>query len=106
MKHERKVMVGLIIVITFFVTPVAFIGFNMWRIDRWPFRLGKLTQLSQESTMDDVRQLLGSPVAVYHRTNQTSEVWQEWIYARPMAWPVVHIYFNPDGMYSTNVCDY
>ena len=50
--------------------------------------------------------MLGQPSSTWTRTNKNGEAYQEWAYSRPLAWPIVYIYFDPDGTYSTNECDY
>ncbi len=74
--------------------------------NRWPFDLKKLDGLTDASTQQEVTAMLGQPSSTWTRTNKNGEAYQEWAYSRPLAWPIVYIYFDPDGTYSTNECDY
>ena len=87
-----------------FALPVGFC-LLAWNFERWPFDLEKLGKLTDASTQQEVVTILGRPRSSSVRTNQNGEICHEWVYARPLSFPIVYIHFDPDGTYSTNVCD-
>jgi hypothetical protein len=84
---------------------VGWFGFVMWQFERPPFPLSRLEQLRPTMTTNEVRRLLGTPADEWSRTNDTGQVYAEWAYFRPSSWPVVYVYFKPDGAFERHVCD-
>jgi len=69
----------------------------MWQFNRPPFDLARLQQLQAGMTQQQVRQVLGEP-----RLKDEFG----WHYARPMAWPIVHVRFDANGRLSGHDYDY
>jgi hypothetical protein len=84
---------------------VGWLGFAMWQFERPPFPLSRLEQLRSTMTTNEVQQLLGAPAAEWSRTNDTGQVYSEWAYWRSSSWPIVYVYFSPDGTFERHVYD-
>lgn len=69
----------------------------MWQFERPPFTLSRLEQLQSGMTTNDVRRVLGMPTMAWTRTNESGQAFSEWAYSRSMSWPIVYVYFKPDG---------
>ena len=85
---------------------VGWFGFTMWQFNRPPFALSRLEQLRQTMTTNEVRGLLGIPASEWTRTNASGQVYSEWAYRRPSSWPIVYVYFRPDGTFERHRYDY
>ena len=80
--------------------------FISWRFNRPPFSLELLKQLDGSMSIEDVRQVLGSPTDWWVITEGDGATYQEWVYSRPGSWPLVYIYFTPEGKFSESVYDH
>ena len=72
-------------------------AWGMWQVNRPPFNLTLLERLAPGMTPEEVRAVLGSPTGTHER---------EWAYSRPLAWPIVYIYFDDSGRYKSSEYDY
>jgi hypothetical protein len=81
------------------------IGFVTWQIERPPIELSGLEQLHGGMTTNDVRRLLGAPSSAWTRTNDSGQASPEWAYSRRMSWPIVYVYFKPDGTFASHRYD-
>ena len=93
------------IVGTLLVLGVIGFGLLMWNFERPPFSLSRLQQLHPAMSTNDVKRVLGTPTSAWIRTNQAGEAFCEWAYSRRMSWPIVYIYFNPDGTFARHRYD-
>jgi hypothetical protein len=82
------------------------IGFLMWQFDTPPFPLSRLQQLHPTMTTNDVEKVLGTPSSAWTRTNDSGQAYSEWAYSRRMSWPIVYIYFTPDGRFGSHRYDH
>ena len=87
----------LVIAATLAVFAAAGHGFLAWNFNRPPFDLARLDGLSPGISQAQVRDLLGNPRAVSENS---------WVYARWLAWPMVHVYFDESGAYARHHDDY
>jgi len=67
------------------------------RFDKPPFDLARLNDLRTGMTVEQVRDVLGSPSSTYD---------QSWAYSGWMSWPVVYIYFDESGHFSSHRYDH
>ena len=77
-----------------------------WQFNRPPFPLSRLEQLRPTMTTNEVRALLGVPADEWTRTNDAGQIYSEWAYSRPSSWPIVYVYFRPDGTFESHRYDY
>jgi hypothetical protein len=100
-KSPIAVIFGALVVLA-----LSGIGFVVWQFDRPPFPLSRLHQLHSGMSRHDVQKILGSPSDAWTRTNDSGEAYAEWAYSRPMSWPIVYIYFTPDGRFGSHRYDH
>src|SRR4051812_32378749 len=88
-----------ITIILVLVIGVPLVGFGglMWNFNRPPFDLAKLRDLRPGMSQHEVERLLGKP----NGTDKSS-----WHYSRPLAWPIVHVYFDAVGRFKESDYDY
>jgi hypothetical protein len=86
--------------------PLVWIGYLMWQFDRPHFPLSRLQQLHGGMNTNDVQRVLGSPSSVRTRTNNSGQVCSEWAYSRRISWPIVYVYFTPDGRFEGHRYDH
>jgi hypothetical protein len=104
MKNTLNKLLGLIGVVVF--TAVVGIGLLFWQFNRPPFSLSRLEQLHTTMRTNDVQRVLGSPTSVSTRTNESGQAYCAWAYSRPMSWPIVYVYFSPEGQFRRHEYDY
>lgn len=85
------------IVATVVLLPVLLFGLLCWNFDQPPFALAKLQRLHEGMTQEEVREILGEP----HGRDSTG-----WHYARPFAWPIVHVRFDINGRFISHEYDH
>jgi hypothetical protein len=101
-----KPMKQLIIAIACVLVVIsAVVGLFIWNFERPPFPLSRLERLHAEMTTNDVRQILGVPSSSWVRTNEAGHVYSEWAYSRQSSWPIVYVYFKPDGTFDRHRYD-
>lgn len=105
-KWKKAVLAAVLSVLGLAILVAGVLGFMFWNFNRWPFDLKRLARLSDQTNLHEARQILGNPNSVFVCTNQNGQACQTWAYSAPGAWPIVYIYFDPDGTYSTNECDF
>ena len=86
MPKLRKNFTAILAVVV--LLSVVGFGLMLWQFNRPPFDLAKLPQMQRGMTQQQVRQILGEPRS-YDATG--------WHYARPLAWPIVHVRFDASG---------
>jgi hypothetical protein len=83
------------------------IGVGMaWQFNRPPFSLDLLERLDGTMTTEDVRKVLGAPGSTWVEKNAEERDYETWAYSRRGSWPIVYIYFTPDGKFSKSEYDY
>lgn len=88
-----------VLTVLFMLALVCFGGVLLvgWQFNRPPFPLTKLDQLDSRMNTNDVRSILGVPSGAYSWTNESGQPHVYWSYSRVSSWPIVYIYFSPDG---------
>ena len=71
--------------------------FLIWNVNQPPFPLSRTNQLTGEMTKSDVRVVLGPP---------SEEYGDSWAYSRPLAWPIIFLYFDENGYFRNIEYDY
>ena len=86
---------------------IALIGMGLlvWQFERPPFALSRLERLRPSMTTNEVRQILGTPTSAWLRTDEAGQLCSEWAYSRSMSWPIVYVYFKPDGTFQSHRYD-
>jgi hypothetical protein len=95
------VLLGIVV-----FTAVVGIGLLFWQFHRPPFSLSRLEHLHTKMSTNEVQSVLGSPTSMWTRTNASGQAYCEWAYSRRMSWPIVYIYFGPDGRFVKHEYDY
>lgn len=85
---------------------VGWLVFSMLQFNRPPFALSRLEQLRPAMTTNEVQKLLGTPASAWTRTNGSGQAYSEWAYRRSSSWPIVYVYFRPDGTFESHRYDY
>ena len=81
------------------------LGYALWNFEQPPFPLELLQQLDSGMNAGDVQEVLGTPDDVWLRNDADGQGYQEWAYQRKGSWPIVYIYFTPDGRFSSSRYD-
>jgi hypothetical protein len=82
------------------------IGSLIWQFNRPPFSLSLLEQLHRGMSTNEVQRVLGSPASSWMRTNDIGQVYAEWAYSREWSWPIVYVYFTPEGQFNRHEYDH
>lgn len=72
-------------------------GLLIWNIERPPIDLALLERLRPGMSHSEVQAVLGTP------TKRFSD--REWVYTRPMAWPIVRVWFDAGGGFARSEYD-
>ena len=102
---KRILSIGLGALACLVLIAVIGMGLFVWQFERPPFALSRLEGLQPSMTTNEVRQILGTPTSAWLRTNETGELCSEWAYSRRMSWPIVYVYFKPDGTFRSHRYD-
>jgi hypothetical protein len=89
---QSLIAIGCILLLILIVTVV-------WSFDRPPLPLSRLERLHTTMTTNEVRHVLGVPSSSWIRTNEAGFTFCEWAYSRAHSWPIVYVYFKPDGTF-------
>jgi len=81
------------------------VGLFVWQFERPPFALSRLDRLHSGMSTNDVKSVLGTPTSFWVRTNNSGQAYSEWAYSRSMSWPIVYVYFKPDGTFESHRYD-
>jgi hypothetical protein len=81
------------------------VGFLVWQFEQPPFPLTRLKRLHAGMTTNDVRQVLGAPTSSEIRTDDSGRPCTEWAYSQSMSWPIVYVYFKPEGTFESHRYD-
>ena len=102
-----KKTLKIILSIVGWIMVLAAIGivFINWQFERPPFPISRLERLHEGMTTNDVMKVLGEPTSTRKHTNAFGQPYLEWSYSRRMSWPVVAVYFKPDGTYGNYIYD-
>jgi hypothetical protein len=103
---ERVLALVFVLVLLCILAGAGWFGFSMWQFNRPPFILSRLEQLRPAMTTNEVQKLLGTPASAWTRTNGSGQAYSEWAYRRPSSWPIVYVYFKPDGTFERHRYDY
>ncbi len=68
-----------------------------WRFDQPLFDLARLNDLRMGMSPEQVIDVLGPPSSTYDRS---------WAYSGWMSWPIVYVYFDESGQFSSHRYDY
>jgi hypothetical protein len=104
MKNTLTIVLGFLGIIA--IVAVVGIGLLVWQFNRPPFSLSRLEQLHTAMSTNDVQRVLGLPTSVSTRTNESGQAYCAWAYSRPMSWPIVYVYFSPEGQFRRHEYDY
>jgi hypothetical protein len=85
---------------------LAWFIISIWQFNQPPFPLTKLDTLHSGLSTNQVQEILGIPSSSWIRTNKVGAVYAEWAYSRDGSWPIVYIYFSPEGTFERHVYDY
>lgn len=68
----------------------------LWHLQRPPVDLALLDLLRPGMSTHEVHQILGPP-----KTKRETE----WVYAKPLSWPIVYVYFDEQQRFRRSRCD-
>lgn len=75
---------------------VAALVWLLWTLQRPPIDLTLLERLQPGMSSHEVHTILGAPKAKHS---------SEWVYSRPLSWPIVYVYFDEDQRFSRSRYD-
>jgi hypothetical protein len=64
-----------------------------WQFDRSPVNMDKLKKLSAGASEQEVVAIIGKPQSIFSAD-------RTWAYSRPLAWPIVYIYFDESNRFT------
>ena len=70
-----------------------------WAFNRPLVRMGTLNAITQGTSREQVKAVLGKPRNVYESN-------RKWAYSRPFGWSIVYIYFDDQGRFENYEYDY
>lgn len=78
----------------------------IWNFNQWPIEQDALSSLSRTHSEEDVLRLLGEPTSRFAHTDEGGRSYVEFVYSKPMVWPIVYVRFDPAGNFAGYHGDY